>query len=177
VRVVGCDPSLSGLAVFVDHFGGYEHSVKSCGDRPVDRIHRYTRLVESVCESVFGPANDQTIETVTYIEGYSFGSLASSQLRLAELRAVLYEKLLVGSKIVEVAPATVKMFATGKGNSKKVAVVSELTKRYGITFKTDNLADAFALMKLGMCVEGLEEPQTLQQRKAVDTVKKLRSEA
>lgn len=174
MRVVGIDPSLSGFAV-CSLTNEWEWKTKSTGDEVEQRIRRYRQLANFCCEAVFEPQPEPKAHV--YIEGYSFGSMASTQLRLAELRGVLYERLIVGAELVEVSPGTLKMFACGKGNGDKVAVATSLAHRYGREFKSDNAADAFALMKLGLCVEGIEEPQTVQQRKAVETVKKLKAAA
>lgn len=180
MRVVGCDPSLSGFAaseVADTLLLMHEWKSKPLGDSVRMRMKRFNNLVLQVCEWIEQRYSSEQL--VVYVEGYSFGSKGGMAWDRAELRGVLYSRLVarVGATIVEVSPATVKMFASDKGSADKAAVVSALTKRYGVCFGSDNQADAFALMKLGLCVEGLEEPQTQSQRRAVDTVRKLRQAA
>jgi hypothetical protein len=52
--------------------------------------------------------------------------------------------------VVEVGIASVKLYATGKGNSGKVAVASAASDRFRITFADDNQADAFVLRAMAL---------------------------
>lgn len=55
---------------------------------------------------------------------------------------------------VLVAPATLKKFATGRGNCDKTAMAVAALKRAGVEFEDDNACDAWWLRMAGMCAYG-----------------------
>lgn len=155
--VVGIDPSLSctSLAFFGD--GGYEDvasvRVKTMGTGLNERFARYYRICSQVSLHLDGIVHE--IESgsercICLIEGYSFGSKYSSE-HLAEFGAMLRDTALkiFGDDVWEVAPTTLKKFVCGKGNVKKAAMVSRITKSLGVALETDDEADAIGLAHLG----------------------------
>jgi Holliday junction resolvasome RuvABC endonuclease subunit len=93
-----------------------------------------------------------------FVEGYSFASKFNREA-LGELggvvRVALWE---AGVQYVEVPPTTLKMYATGKGNATKTAMVVAARERLGMSELDDNVADALWLHALGVHVltgEGL----------------------
>jgi crossover junction endodeoxyribonuclease RuvC len=98
-----------------------------------------------------------------FLEGYSFGSRNGGE-RLGELggviRLALYE---AETPYVEVAPNTLKMLATGKGNANKAEVLVSAVTRLGYAGTDDNEADALWLWIIGRLTYGLpvlKLPQT-----------------
>jgi Holliday junction resolvasome RuvABC endonuclease subunit len=88
---------------------------------------------------------------VAVIEGYSPGGPSPwTQIRLAELggaiRVLLFE---AGTPYVEVAPASLKLFATGHGRAKKPEMV-EACKAEGGEPANDNEADAWHLRQVAL---------------------------
>lgn len=88
------------------------------------------------------------------IEGYSMGTQrqASHAHALGELggvvRLALYE---AGVPYVDVPPASLKRYATGKGNANKGQVLEAASKRSGLDFAGDNnRADAWWLRQMGL---------------------------
>lgn len=157
---IGIDPSLTGLAVCVlqddgtPTFHEFKNTTTAC--TLTARIDRYKSHAESVrtCINEYAPA-------VVLIEGYSMGSKGSSILTLAEFGIVLRMRLQWDDHtLVEVPPTMLKKFATGKGQCKKAAVVSAISKRYGVDITTDDQADAYALARLCGCVTGVFAPST-----------------
>lgn len=176
--VIGIDPSLSGTGVCSNDGHVNEFSAKSQGQRARDRADRHQRLADLVRDAVLvsKAAARFKLDVHVFLEGYSFGSKGSAVTNLAEYRGVLLAALLPHvASLTEVAPGTLKKFACGKGSADKVAVATALTQRYGLAFASDNMADAFALMKLGMCVEGLEVAQTKVQAEVVAKVQQSRA--
>jgi crossover junction endodeoxyribonuclease RuvC len=107
------------------------------------------------------------------IEGYSFGSKGASVVSLGEFGGILRMYASgIADCTVEVPPTVLKKFITGKGNAKKLDVVSSLSAKYAMTFKSDNQADAFGLAQLGRAVLGYMELTNNTQREAVDVVRK-----
>lgn len=89
---------------------------------------------------------------VVAIEGYSFGSTASRAHAQAELGGVvrlwLYEQSM---PYVEIAPATLKKFATGSGVADKFAMGQAAKKRApDIEFSDDNACDAWWLQQMAI---------------------------
>jgi crossover junction endodeoxyribonuclease RuvC len=108
------------------------------------------------------------------IEGYSFGSKGASVVTLGEFGGILRNTIVgIADHTIEVAPKVLKKFVTGKGNCGKIEVVTSLSAKYGIEFKSDNHADSFGLAVLGRAVLGFVEPTNKHQREMVDAVQKL----
>lgn len=175
MNAIGIDPSLTGLAVCVLNgdqpheatFGSKASEFKTLGAR----ISRFRGQVNSLADWLRKHAPGPG---VICLEGYSFGSQNTKAHQTGEFGMYLRCKLLMdGYTVVEVSPAVVKRFATGKGNGKKAPVLSALAKRYGREFDTDDQADAFALAMLCGCMLGAVKPQTAFQTKAADDVRKL----
>jgi Holliday junction resolvasome RuvABC endonuclease subunit len=87
------------------------------------------------------------------LEGYSFASVGSSVIQIAELGGVVRHELWARKvPVLEVSPGTLKVFATGKGTSSKVAMIIEARSRLGYEGQDDNEADALWLRALGLAV-------------------------
>ncbi len=98
------------------------------------------------------------------IEGYSFGSKGMAVYQIGELGGIIRRLLHVHSiPWIEIAPVSVKKFATGKGNTKKEQVIAHVLSRWGVHFDTSDEADAFVLAKIGEALlkgcEGLTKAQ------------------
>ncbi len=169
--IIAIDASLTGFAVCVKGPDTALAYTETSSPPPKvktlqARLTRYTKLCE-VASNMCETHNPE----VCLIEGYSFGSKGNSGVSLGELGILLRRDMLYYcDTVVEVPPSVLKKFATGKGNAGKIAVASSLSKRYGIEFATDNHADSFGLVQLGMVVLGYEEAQTAFQRSAADVV-------
>ena len=84
------------------------------------------------------------------IEGYAFNSRNGGE-RLGELGGVARYALASNQvAFVEVAPKSVKKYATGKGNANKDAVGYAAVRRSGIEFLDNNAADAWWLRQMGL---------------------------
>lgn len=92
---------------------------------------------------------------VLVIEGYSFGSQGRAVFDTAELggivRWALWSK---GIPFVEVPPSNLKLFATGKGNSKKDLVLAEAVRRLNYGGSDHNEADALWLRAMAFAAYG-----------------------
>ena len=171
-KVVAIDPSLTGFAITVAHNEGSFYSVEY-GSKPATgllaRFARYDGIIEKA-EKVLR----KNYPELLLIEGYSFNSKGRSTVTLGEFGGVVRKALMgYADMTVEVPPAVLKKFLTGKGTANKVLMVSTATKRYDEQFDTDNQADAFVLAKLGLSVLGCEKVSTKFQRDAVEKVRAL----
>lgn len=97
-----------------------------------------------------------TADIYGVIEGYAYGKdpkLGSQVITLAEIGGLVRYVLWRHTKhhLIVVAPSTLKLFATGHGHAKKEQMLLALYKKYGLEFKNNDEADAFALAQLGIC--------------------------
>jgi len=171
--VAGIDPSLTNTAVVIG--GGSKYECKTFSSQPsgkdvASRIHRVSALVDGIVEFV----RDNAVEVVC-LEGYSYGSNMPGHHTIVEYGGLLRYKLLPHCAIYEVAPTTLKKFATGKGSGKKIGMVSCLARRYGVDFRSDDEYDAFGLYLLAMGVAGSAEPENQAQAQAIRTVVEARN--
>lgn len=112
------------------------------------------------------------------IEGYAYGKdpkRGSQVITLAEIgglvRYVVWRY--TGHPLIVVAPNTLKLFVTGHGHAKKEQMLLFLFKKYGIEFKNNDEAEAFALAKMGLCCfDEQERSLTDYEKRTVATVRK-----
>jgi Holliday junction resolvasome RuvABC endonuclease subunit len=85
------------------------------------------------------------------VEGYSYGSRASHAHGLGELGGVVRLALADAAvTYVDIPPASLKKYATGKGNAGKGEVLTAAVRRLGYGGHDDNQADALWLRAMGM---------------------------
>lgn len=145
MKIVAIDPSLTSL--------GFAHTTESgvvkVGTVQPKKMKGARRLaflrdeVEAVLETV-------QPELVPF-EGYAMGRFAGRAFDLGELGGVL--KLALFERkipILLVPPSCLKLFATGKGNADKDQVMVAMAKHRGRLFASDDEADAYALLQMGI---------------------------
>lgn len=138
---------------------------KPRGNDVANRVKRYEGIVEQV-DRVLSVVKPKLI----LIEGYSMGSKNGREMA-GELGALIrWHALDYTPHILEVAPSTLKKFATGKGNGDKALVQAHVQKRWGQIFESNDEADAFCLFHMALCISGRNEPETQPQREAVAAV-------
>ena len=96
------------------------------------------------------------VSCLVLIEGYAYGAKGQAVISLGELGGVI--RLALHDEDIpylEIPPAQLKRFVTGKGNAPKQVMLMEVFDRWGEKHYDDNIADAFALMQLGLAVAGL----------------------
>ncbi len=109
-------------------------------------------------DRVLGLVNDHGAD-VAVLEGYSFGQARGTSQRHSAgelggiVRVALFE---AGIPVVEVAPASLKKYATGKGNAPKEAVLAAAIRRLGFEGHDHNESDALWL--LHMALDHFEAP-------------------
>ena len=162
VCFVGIDASLSGTGlialkengqVFFKNEVGYSLPK---GSSPWDRIDRVTKI----CNSIETLVDNFDGKIVLAHEGYALGSKGAQSFYIGELGGQvwrIYKKLLQSKKIavIEIAPKSLKKFATGNGNSSKTKVAAHVASRWNEIFDNDNLTDAYALAQVGRAVSGI----------------------
>lgn len=152
-HVVGLDPSLSSFGVAIITRDGLSTARIQTAPRSFEgqnktkldsRITRLEYIVRNVLDYVV-PARPKLIA----IEGYSYAAKNSrSIISLAELGGALRRELVAIYPVVEISPAVLKKFATGRGNADKAAVRVAIFKRWKFEAPDDDQADAFVLAKI-----------------------------
>lgn len=141
---VGIDPSLSRTAVvWVDGSGTWQRCDEietSPSDFASDAVrldHMETRLRAAL--------EDEQRPALIAVEGYAYNADAARE-KLGEwggvLRVALYR---LGMTYTVVAPATLKKFATGKGNGPKDGMRMHALKRFGFESRNNDECDAYCL--------------------------------
>jgi Holliday junction resolvasome RuvABC endonuclease subunit len=105
------------------------------------------------------------------LEGYAFAASDAGARSIAELGGVV-RLLLFDLEVpfIEVPPASLKMFATGKGNATKDEVLASAYRDNGLfAGKTFDEADAYWLLELGRTILGRRTPSG-RQREALEKV-------
>ena len=109
---------------------------------PLEELKRLEIIRDSI---------DTTDVDIAILEGLAFMARNTTALvQLAGLNYLIRDRLYLDNiPFIIVAPTTLKKFVSGKGNSPKDLVLLETYKRYGVSFKDDNLCDAYVLARIG----------------------------
>lgn len=153
VRVIGIDPSKTstGIVVLEAYYKPYEvltwcqRTISS----PVSGLEGCVSQVEDLIGIIreFKP-------TFGVIENYAFGN-RYSLATLVELGTCFRLALRsCGVKYAEVAPSSLKKFATGNGRSKKVDIADKVLEQWQFESKSDDIVDAYVLARIGLAVKG-----------------------
>lgn len=148
-RILALDLSLTaaGWAALPDAAQGVI-AVKKWDSFP-DRLGR-------ICDAIRVKVLTHAPELVV-LEGPSYGSNMRGHVDTMGLRAVVLMMLHeMGLPTVELAPASLKMYATGKGNAAKDAVFASAIRRLDFPGTDNNAADAWVLAHLA--ADALGEP-------------------
>lgn len=146
-RILGVDPSTkTGFAGFLGSTSTFRYLLKLTQVSPKfakwDRLRQLEEGVEAVLMS-FRP-------THVYCEAYSTHQ-KSSIATCVEIGTLLRRAIVrLNIPLYSVPPMTLKKWASGKGNADKEAMIAAVFKRWKIQFQSDDLADAYALGRLGI---------------------------
>ena len=198
--VLGIDPSLRGCAFALGGvLGGtlgtlFEDVRKSNPAKDVnERVRRYRAIVDPLVEVArCGKPR------LAVIESYAFGVQVFGLVDRAELGGILRDRLAPHCELIlEVGTSAVKKWATGFGGGgklppglteqqrrqqlarrrkdSKTAVRNGIADLYGVRYEgddADDQADAYALMRIGACLVGIDEPRTDAQREVVASLRR-----
>lgn len=154
MNVVGLDLSLTATGV-----AWLDGSTEVIGSKKKG-MARLQELRDRIVDGYLldGPDSDPD-GTLVVVEGYAMGMGRNAQNHAAGelggvIRLALYE---AGYLVVDVPPATLKKFATGKGNANKSEMLAAAIRRLGYEGANDNEADALWLRTMGRVALGLVE--------------------
>lgn len=137
---MGIDPSLLSTGVC---YTGHTEVIKTS---PILGMERLVLILREISERM-----DGDLTTHACIEGYYItpGRMMNT-IGMAELGGAI--KLLCRSRglpTIVVPPATLKKYITGKGNADKQMVMQAVKKRWGKSFTSNDMADAYGLFMFG----------------------------
>ncbi len=139
MRIVGLDLALTATGIADEH-----------GTRCFRSKSRGMERLDEILTQVRGTGEPRP--ELVVIEGYSFGSHSAHAHELGELGGVIrYDLWRVQIPYVDVAPAVLKKFTTGKGNASKFEVIAAAIRRWGFEGSDENEADAYMLRMMGLC--------------------------
>lgn len=152
-RVVGVDLSLTstGLADSAGHVLRVQTKPTKGTDPLLDTLARLLAVRGQVMQWAFA-ATLVVVEGPSYGQGRQSGDHARAGLWWAVAEGLTYD---MPSRLLVVPPATLKTYATGKGNASKDAVLAAAVKRYPAHDVTGNdVADATVLAAIGARILG-----------------------
>lgn len=150
---LGVDQSLTGFALSAVNTADPSNHITWVYKSPYRGVQRLSDIREWFYSKLdYLRDNDHAV----YDSAMERGVLASpSSLPLGELAGLVklafWDYLPEGSKPrtpLQIAPMSVKKFATGKGTAKKQEMLMQIYKRWGIEFNDDNAADAYSLARI-----------------------------
>jgi crossover junction endodeoxyribonuclease RuvC len=159
LRVVALDLSLTatGIAVTHDQVGEPRLSSRTVSPRrrPTRTAIDHQRLHETfsaIAAAVKCRPDLVVIEWLPQFSGHGDASLRIAELHGAVKHWLWSQRL----TYVDVKPAHLKQYATGKGNATKTEVREQVTARYGrmLHIGTEDAADATALLALALDAYG-----------------------
>lgn len=140
--VVGIDPSLTATGLAAP--GGCITITTKPGD---------PKRLQVIHDTVFAAVEEADLAVIedlpTHAHGAGLTGMAQGVIRLACIRADV--------PFATVPAATLKVYATGKGNATKADMRLELFKRTGLDLRDDNQVDALFLRYLGLHLVGQHE--------------------
>jgi Holliday junction resolvasome RuvABC endonuclease subunit len=144
-RVVGLDLSITATGIaYRDGSVGTVGGDSKLGDRRLVIIEEAVHVAVGGTEIGLGPLPDLVVieDLPTHAKGSGITAMVHGTVR------TLFLKL--GVPYVVVTPATLKAYATGKGNADKPAMAVAAFKRTGREFADDNQTDAAWLRWAGL---------------------------
>ncbi|MBP9920147.1 MAG: hypothetical protein KBF43_16340 [Dermatophilaceae bacterium] len=152
MNVLGIDPSLTGTGVA--HAEGLLTITSKPDDTLTGRRNRLGGIVHQLDDVVLGvkPWRFERTPDLVVIEAPSLAqhSQAGTLDRNGLWWLIVDRLLILGIPTVEVAPSTLKKFATGKGNATKADMRMALFQRAGLDVRDDNQVDAWWLRQVGL---------------------------
>jgi crossover junction endodeoxyribonuclease RuvC len=146
IRVVGLDLSLTGTGVAIFDEGGIRTGLITSKGKKVDTLAQRAARLTTLFEQITNLIPERAL---VVIEAPTPGSNGHQHDR-SGLWWMVVSYLRPFNVVVEIAPGTVKKFATGNGAAGKDAMLAAAIRRYPSAEVNDNnVADAVHLMAMG----------------------------
>jgi crossover junction endodeoxyribonuclease RuvC len=179
--VVGIDPSLTSTGIVVLRHGEIEKALTTKNEPKLGTLKRVKKIGDKIFDIINNLTNDAETEweapALIVIEGFSYGSKGRGVFDIAYLGWRIREELeryRTEDDVpwLEVSPAQLKQFATGKGNANKEIVLQQVYKRWGVELTDNNQADAYVLAQIGRAYLGEADDLTDFQQKVIRALRK-----
>lgn len=159
LRIVGLDLSLTATGCAISNDGTLSLiTLESPHTGGMERLDWVYSQVRELCRGA----------ELVVIEGLSFASnMPSAQERAGLFFLVARALWKAGIRMQAVAPTQVKKFVTGKGSAEKSLILREVFRRWNLIAEDDNQADAAVLVRIGLVLAGVTEPETDAQREVI----------
>lgn len=140
---IGIDPSFSGTGVVC--LEGDNVSIAEIKANPKENLYNRMATILNGVMSTIGHVNRQ--HALIAIETPVGGMASCTTMMLASLGTYLRIQLVSWWQL-NVSPAHVKQFATGKGNAQKDVVLKDVYRRWQFNTDSNNIADAYVLARV-----------------------------
>lgn len=140
VKILGLDVSYSATGYYYSDTG---YGVIKSSPKMV-RMERIKYIVKQIQGLLATVSPDFVV-----LENYSFNSKNDREMAGelgGHVRMAIYDRKI---PIYMVPPTSLKKFISGKGNASKQQVMRAIREKHNKDFSNDNIADAFALWKMG----------------------------
>ena len=145
---VGLDPSLTGFGVAAVGAGVDQTWLIRPKKTGVDRLIEIMFLLGDIFVDLQSGGTDITDVAIEDTVRASYAATVLGELAGA-VKLTCHSTLYGQARYpLKVPPSTLKKYATGRGNAKKIEVVLSVYKHFGKEFKDDNEADAYVLAKI-----------------------------
>ena len=153
MKILALDLSVTGTGWATNEDGEPHYSGIITHTKPKKGVYQHPMVrLNRIKEEVDRLSYDAKL---VVMEGYSYGNNQRAH-QLAELGGLIRWHLwYLGIPYVEVAPTTLKKFATGTGKAKKPEVIASAIRRLGYERHDDNEADALWLLQMALHHYGL----------------------
>lgn len=170
--VVGIDASLTGTGLVALAQSGEmidNQVVKPKNVRGVERLIYVENQVAGFLRT-YHP-------TLICLEGYAFAANSQAAYQIGELGGVIRRRIRILKETDDlynlqiVAPAQLKKFVTGKGNTQKNVVLLSIYRRWNIEFGDDNLGDAYCLARIALALRGMDNKLNKPQAEVIEALR------
>ena len=160
---VGIDLSLVATGIVAVGFGELQRTIRTT---PETKFPERLSIISDAIEDVIMTAQPEVIAME------SVAMMGTRDLKLPMVHgAVLMGLHRQGIRTpLYVAPATLKKFATGRGNGEKSDVKMFVFQKWGVMLSDNNQADAYVLAKIAQAIGDPELPWLKYEQECVDTI-------
>lgn len=162
-KIVGLDLSLTATGFYWFHDDREEGGIIDTGKlEGLPRLNHIVNYIHALCHDA----------QLVVIEDFSFASRGRAVFDIGGLGWLVRYKLGGASVPYQlIAPTAVKKFTTGKGNAEKSLMLKEVYKRWDKDFSDDNVADAYALARIGRAIAGWDSRFTQFQEEVLNKLR------
>lgn len=167
--IIGCDFGLrkTGIVILDSEFNIVSQNLIETSTKGAQRLVDVEKAFGHILER--GPVD----ECQLFIEGYAYGAKYQRE-SLAELGGVIRRYLhLLEFSFWVIPPNTLKLFVTGSGRATKNYMKKCTRENWDISFKFDDVCDAYGLARLGThTITGKLDNLTQKQKGIVNEIAK-----